>query len=279
MNARITQLFRGTHFLMLLIVLSLVGQCTPAIVTSEATDMVIDFLEGEVQIIDFDYTVTRFRLVDNGSVVDVRNDIHLRLVGNPYNLPCTFRILAPMTAVTIVNGRILPTYIRKYPLKHYLALKEKYERHAPKNSSASPSERIVNKQDTDYIFGLNKADWESYALRMVHPDGWKVRLMPHDTGTSVMAFDLNTGMGLSIQPLYDSDDKPPMFLIIGSYYPLGFLPPFTDDFKRGVEKEAAADLGTAYTVSATYNKIAQFEAIELTITKKQKTPNAANAME
>ena len=262
---------------MLFIVLSLVGQCTPAIVTAEPTDMTIDFLEGKVQIIDFNYAVTRFSLVDNCAVVDVRNDIHLRLVDNPYNLPRTFSILAPMTAVEIVNGQIPPTYIRKYPLKHYLALKEKYERLTPKTSSASPSEKIVNKQDADYIFGLNKADWESYAQRIFYPDGWKVRLTPHDTGISVMAFDPNTGIGLSIQPFYDSDDKPPTVLIVASHYPLGVLPVFTDDFKRGLEKEAAADLGPGYTVSATYTKIEQFETIGLTITKKQKTPNKADA--
>jgi len=103
---------------------------------------------------------------------------------------------------------------------------------------------------------------------MVYPDGWKSQRAYHDTGTSIAAFDPNTGMGLSIQPLYDNEDKPPTVLIVGSYYPLGFLPAFTDDFKKGVEKEAAADLGPIYTISATYAKIAPFEVIELTITKK-----------
>jgi hypothetical protein len=103
---------------------------------------------------------------------------------------------------------------------------------------------------------------------MIHPAGWKVRLTHHDTGTVVMAFDPNTGMGLSIQPLYASHEKPPTALIVGSYYPPGFLPAFNDDFKSSLEKEAAADLGPAYTVSATHAKFASFEGIELTITKK-----------
>lgn len=251
-----------------LVALLLIGQFIPAAAIAEITDMTTDFLEGEVQIIDFKYTVTRFRLVENGAVVDVRNDIHIRLIDNPDNLPRTFPIIAPITAVKIIKGQIPPTYIRKYPLKHYLALREKYERHTPKTSSTAPPKRIINKQDADYIFGLNKAGWESYAQRMTHPAGWKVRLTHHDTGTGVMAFDPDTGMGLSIQPLYDSHDKPPRALIVGSYYPLGFLPAFTDDFKKSLEKEASADLGPAYTVSASYAKIASFEGIELIITKK-----------
>jgi hypothetical protein len=252
----------------LLVTILLVGQFTPAGVKGEITDMTTDVLEGEVQIIDFNYTVTRFRLVENGAVVNVRNDIHIRLVDNPYNLPRTFRIIAPMTAVEIVKGQIPATYIRKYPLKHYLALREKYERYTPQTSSAAHPERIINKQDADYIFGLKKAGWESYAQRMIHPAGWKVRLTHHDTGTTVMAFDPNTGMGLSIQPLYESHDKPPTVLIVGSYYPLGFLPSFTKDFKNSLEKEASADLGPVYTVSATYAKFESFEGIELIITKK-----------
>jgi len=268
MNARTIHILRKIQYLVLLLTFLLVGQFTPADIKGEITHITTDFLEGEVQIIDFNYAVTRFRLVENGSVVDVRNDIHIRLVDNPYNLPRTFRIIAPMTAVEIVKGQIPATYIRKYPLKHYLALREKYERYTPKTPSTPHPERIINKEAADYIFGLNKAGWESYAQRMIHPAGWKVRLMHHDTGTAVMAFDPNTGMGLSIQPLYESHDKPPTVLIVGSYYPLGFLPAFTEAFKNSLEKEASADLGSVYTVSATYVKFPSFEGIELTITKK-----------
>lgn len=77
-------------------------------------------------------------------------------------------------------------------------------------------------------------EWEAYAKRMIHPNGWKVRLSTYDTGTGVMSFDPNTGIGLSVQPLYDSHDKPLTILIVGSYYPLGSLPAFTEDFKKNI---------------------------------------------
>jgi len=249
-------------------VLALVGQLHPTTARAEPTDMTTDFLEGEVQIIDFNYQVTRFRLVKNNAVVDVRNDIHIRIVDNPYNLPKTFPILAPMTAVDIVDGEIPSSYIRKYTLKHYIALREKYDRHAPQSASSPAPEIIINKQDADYIFSLNRGEWEAYAKRMVHPDGWKVRLSPHDTGTGVMSFDANTGLGLSVQPLYSDDKGPPTMLIVGSYYPLGFLPDFTDAFKISLEKDASDDLGPAYSVTASYTKIPTSEGIELMVTKK-----------
>ena len=37
-------------------------------------------------------------------------------------------------------------------------------------------------------------EWEAYAKRMIHPNGWKVRLSTYDTGTGVMSFDPNTGI-------------------------------------------------------------------------------------
>ena len=256
------------NYLFLFLIFLLCGLSTPAVQTEELTDMTTDFLEGKVHIIDFNYKFTRFRLVENGALVDVRNDIHIRLVDNPYNLPSTFPIIAPMTAVEVVEGQVLPTYIHKYTLKHYLSLREKYERFSEKISPGPPSEKIINKKDADYIFSLNRTGWEAYAQKMIHPEGWKVRFGRHDTGTSVMAFDPNTSMGLSIQPLYENDDLPPTIIIVGSYYPLGSLPAFTDDFKRSLEKEAGKDLGPAYSVSASYSKMPPFEGIELMIMKK-----------
>lgn len=249
-------------------VMALVGQLNPTAAIAEVTDMTTDFLEGDVQIIDFNYQVTRFRIVKNNALVDVRNDIYIRLVDDPYNLPKTFPILAPMTAVNSVDGEIPSSYIRKYTLKHYIALREKYEKHTPKSASSLPSKKIINKQDADHIFSLNLGEWEAYAKRMVHPDGWKVRLSPHDTGTGVMSVDPKTGLGLSVQPLYIDTKGPPTMLIVRSYYPLGFLSNFTDDFKKNLEKDASDDLGPAYFVTASYTKMPPFEVIELMVTRK-----------
>ena len=228
--------------------------------------MTTDFLEGEVQVIDFNYQVTRFRLVKNNAVVNVRNDIHVRLVDDPYNLPKIFPIIAPMTAVDIVDGEVPTSYIRKYPLSHYIALREKYERLVPQSASRSASEQILSKQDADYIFGLNRGEWETYAKRMVHPDGWEVRLSRHDTGTGVVSVDPNSGLGLSVQPLFNDNIGPPTMLIVGSYYPLGFLPDFTNDFKNSLEEEASGDLGPTYSVTASYTRIPPFDVIEFVVT-------------
>ncbi len=134
-------------------------------------------------------------------------------------------------------------------------------------ASVGMSQTIISKADADYIFSLTKPSWEDYARKMVHPDGWKVRLSPRDTGTGVMAYDNQTRMGLSIQPFYKDENSLPDILIVGSYYPLGTLPKFTEDFKHTIEGEAKKDLGAEYSVSAAYIEMPPFEGVELLITK------------
>ena len=116
-------------------------------------------------------------------------------------------------------------------------------------------EKIISKKDADYIFSLNKGGWEAYVKKIVIPKAWEVRLSPSDTGTFIMALDPVTKFGLIVQPMYSKDNTPPDVLFVSSYFPIGTLPKFTEDFKRGLETEAKKDLGAEYDVSVVYSKI------------------------
>ena len=129
----------------IIVLLSLV---IPIRVCGQVTEMKTDFLETVVSIVSFDQGVTRFKLEANGAVVDVRSDIHIRLVENPNQLPPSFPILAPMTAVTVVQGEVPNTEIREYPLKHYIALREEYEKFAP--------DSVAEVLDVTYFGELNR---------------------------------------------------------------------------------------------------------------------------
>lgn len=66
-------------------------------------------------------------------------------------------------------------------------------------------EQIVSKQDTDRIFAFNKAQWNAYAKQVMHPEGWITRSALFDTGIVIAAYDPNTNLGLSVQPLYTDE--------------------------------------------------------------------------
>ena len=135
------------------------------------------------------------------------------------------------------------------------------------HSLTESSETIIKKKDADYIFGLTKPEWENYTKIMVHPEEWEVRLAQHDTGTSVMSYDTSTGFGLLVQPLYNDDKSPPDMIIVGSYYPLGTIPSFDDQFIQNIENKSRTDLGPTYSVSANYVKTPPLEGVELIITR------------
>jgi hypothetical protein len=124
---------------------------------------------------------------------------------------------------------------------------------------------VVSKTDSDLIFSMARSDWEAYAKRLVTPEGWKVRLDPVDSGTSVFAEDLITGVALTIRPYYDNFIDPPEVLFVIRHYPLGKGPKFTADFKRDLEYKSEKDLGSQYSVSVAYTKAPSFEEIELII--------------
>jgi len=131
------------------------------------------------------------------------------------------------------------------------------------------TEKIISKSDADYIFSLDRAGWESYAERMVHPGGWKMQLARHETGTVVAAFDPATGMGLSTQPLYSDATKPPQMLVVGSYYPVGTLKTFTVKRKAELENAAQADVGSDYTATVRHLSQPPVDGIELQVMRSE----------
>jgi hypothetical protein len=131
-------------------------------------------------------------------------------------------------------------------------------------------ELIVNKQDTDRIFGLNLSGWNTYAKEFVHPEGWKMQLSLFETGTRVVAFDPTTGNALSVQPFFSGAQGPPDMLIVGSYYRVGTFMGLTDQLKRDMETAAQSDLGPSYSVRISFARMASpppgLDVVEVIIT-------------
>jgi len=114
-------------------------------------------------------------------------------------------------------------------------------------------ERIVNKQDADRIFGLNRSQWEQEVTRLVNFQSWKVQPNPGDTGTGVIALDPKTGVGLAVRPLFRDAQGPPGTLVVGSYYPAGTFRRFNEQTRREMETIASSDLGPAYSLSVSFS--------------------------
>ncbi|HMG34354.1 MAG TPA: hypothetical protein VKM94_10485 [Blastocatellia bacterium] len=129
-------------------------------------------------------------------------------------------------------------------------------------------ETIISQKDADYVFSLTRPEWEKQSKKFFAP-GWTVRSAKHETGSQIMGFDPSTGIGLSIQPLYQNDRNPPHMVIVGNYFPIGVLPPITDELKKDMEVAAQKDLGPTYSVRLIYTRMEKNELIELLLTKEK----------
>ncbi len=50
-----------------------------------------------------------------------------------------------------------------------------------------------------------------------------MRIQPIDTGSVMGAFDQETNIGLTVQPLFKNNDSSPEMIIVGSWFPMGML--------------------------------------------------------
>lgn len=134
-------------------------------------------------------------------------------------------------------------------------------------SQNSQQEKIINKANADHIFNLTKPEWEEYAKKFTAPPGWELRLLPHDTGTSIGAMGLSNGWGLSTQLLYSDNKSNPDMIIVSSIYPVGTMPLFTKTLKKSLKTEAEEELGAGYSVSTIYKIVGNFEHVVLLVSK------------
>ena len=58
-------------------------------------------------------------------------------------------------------------------------------------------------------------------------------------------------------------------VVVGNYFPLGLLPPMTDQLKKDMETATQKDLGTGHYVRLIYTKMDKNELIEILITPKK----------
>jgi hypothetical protein len=91
-------------------------------------ERITTFFKGNVKIESFDIETTKFRVVENNAVVSVDNATHLRLIENHSKIAAMphFEIIAPLTAVEVIEGEIPKNYLHEFQLDYYLTLRKYY---------------------------------------------------------------------------------------------------------------------------------------------------------
>jgi hypothetical protein len=127
-------------------------------------------------------------------------------------------------------------------------------------------EKIVSKDQVDYVFKMNREEWEKY-VQQVFP-GWKKIAIPHESGTALTVFYENSKIAMSIQPFYKTADSSPEMLVIGNFLPIAeTFPEVTKRIKEDWQNSAQDDLGPSYQVHVVYKKMGEHHIVDLLITR------------
>ncbi len=92
-----------------------------------------EFFKGIVSFKSIGIFNTKYSIVENGAIIKVRNDTHVRCVLNEsgkyptiFQLPDSFEIIAPIMAVQIIQGAIPDNCIQWLSTYEYLDKHKKY---------------------------------------------------------------------------------------------------------------------------------------------------------
>jgi hypothetical protein len=133
----------------------------------------IDFIEGELKILDFNNQFTRFEIPRSKNIINLKNDIHIRLKSDHTNN--LYSILAPVTAVDVSDRKLIPLdLIKKYKMSHFdnlsknLNENKNLEKNMVSNEknfleSYYSEQHIFEKNTLDMYFAFSINDWIDYA--------------------------------------------------------------------------------------------------------------------
>jgi hypothetical protein len=135
---------------------------------------------------------------------------------------------------------------------------------------------MVSEKDVDFLFGLKMSEWQKDAKKFFACD-WNTT-SGHDAANRVMAFHPSSGMGVSVQPMYSNDDDPPFMIIVGNCFPLGGLPPITDDAITDINTSVRHTLGSAYNVRCSYRTFGGMGLLDIVLTQSTDSRGSSDRM-
>ena len=133
-------------------------------------------------------------------------------------------------------------------------------------ASAIALKPAVSKKEIDFLFGLKLSEWQTRARNIFACD-WNIAPDDHQAGYRVCGFHPPTGITVSVQPMYSSDDESPFMLIIGNHIPVGGLPPVTEAAISHIDACMRRRLGPGYHVQCSYRSLDRKVIFEVVVTQ------------
>ena len=86
-----------------------------------------DFFKGYVHLVGQGLLKAKYSIMENDAIIKVVNSTHVRMVDDVFGqYPYSFEIIAPMDAVTLIEGTIPSDHIQYLSASVYLAYRQQY---------------------------------------------------------------------------------------------------------------------------------------------------------
>ena len=223
-------------------------------------DLKIDFFEGIVWQIDQDFDNTRFEIIDNGGVIEVKNSGHMKFqISERQN---ELKLLTPVMFITVIRGTIPKNKIINYPISYYQELNREYTKDVPKDliselytlANYFNQQKFFSKQALDESFSFSKEDWIESASMWHDNKDRNVEIKVGEDDILITTIIMNIPV-YSTLVMFDERTEKPHHITYTFVYPSGSLMDDQRDFYEKTLNQSQYSIpNSKYIVSSTYKQ-------------------------
>ena len=191
-------------------------------------DTELDFFEGDAQFVSGNQDVTRFKLVGETTVIDVRNSLHTR--GCVSGSSTIVSILAPLFSVELVEGELPLRSVKKYSAKYYQNKNSEYIKDIPTGAAETAytvdnyfKQNGFSKDTLDCFFCSSQEDLKDLANHKSQKYGLDVEIIKNNDGLTMVAYQ-NKILIYATNLVLDKKTKLTKKVLHAEFFPIGTLP-------------------------------------------------------
>jgi hypothetical protein len=134
------------------------------------------------------------------------------------------------------------------------------------NVNAAP---LITKSEVDYIFNIDRPQYELYIRGIVPAPEWKIQFNPMHTGTKLFTFNPELGIAMLLRPIFENPEEPPKKIIIGSYFHDNRIPADFHNIMEDIYSQVIKEIGGDYQLKRNRVRSVPLIGIEIHITQAE----------
>jgi len=244
---------------------------------SNIDDLKIWFFHGDVSFDNAIQEYTFYRSINNNAYFKVLNSTHIRLVESQIYLPEKFKILAPMTAIVELEGKISQDNLALKTISYYKQQANIYNELHQKALKPKKSENLdrtgfdgvgqmVDIRIVEEFFSYNKLQWSDYIVDAESKGIGQGKYQLDQQGFLIQM----EGTILYVIPYYETFNSPTSLMFTYGYPKINNL---TEKLETKIKNRISFDLGKSYNHVSMFYQEEKSTTLVITIFKSISNQN------